>query len=68
MTNPCDMPYKLPRRRTFEILTDVLMDISGMKVRKMWFIRVKAHDAFDAFAVAPKAMLYRGEPYVTEIK
>ena len=63
--NPCDMPYKLPRRRTFEVMTGCLFD--GMKIRKMYFERVKANNAFDAFAVADKAVLWWGEPNVREV-
>lgn len=64
--NPCDMPYKVPRRRTFHVATNILFD--GTEVRKVLFTRVKANSRREAWKLVGGGVKRRGRPYVIEVR
>ena len=62
MNNPCDMPYKLPRRKKFRVLTGYTR-MNGLTER-LFFTDVWAGSADDALGQFDMVTTYCGEPIV----
>ncbi len=69
MTNPCDMLYKLPRRRLFKVLVKHTGDTIplGTAAYGYYHKKVWAHNPKHAVTLCDCAVLYCGEFVVEEI-
>ena len=65
MKNLCSRPHKLPRRRTFEVLTGYMKAFGTTE--RLFFTKVKANSADDALNQFQTITLYCGEPIVNEV-
>jgi hypothetical protein len=59
-------PYKLPRRRTYEVLTSYIRDPRG-RTERLFFTKVKASSPDDALSQFKTIVTYCGEPIVNEV-